>query len=521
MSPPARTFHEDHVKILRRSPKLLSKCLVLALPLLCMALGCRDETVEPPRPKNVVIFLADDLGYSELGCYGQELIRTPNIDRLAAGGMRFTQHYSGSPVCAPSRCVLMTGYHTGHSIVRNNWEGGGWEQGAEEGQYPLPEGTPTLARSLQEAGWATGAVGKWGLGGPLTSGHPNNQGFDLFHGYLCQRIAHNYYPTHLWLNEEKDMLEGNEWFKSHQKLTEPLEGDDAYYERYSAQTYAPDVMTESALGFIEENAEEPFFMYFASTIPHVSLQVPREDVEAYPAEWDEANYLGQKGYLPHPSPRRAYAAMVSHLDRDVGRVLDLLEELGIADDTLVIFTSDNGPTFNGGSDSKFFDSAHGMRGLKCSVHEGGIRVPFIASWPGHIEAGSVSDHVSAFHDILPTVLELTGQAPHEGIDGISFAATLTGEAEQAEHELLYWEYGNQQALRAGDWKAVRKKLKKHDMTTELYDLASDPEESNNLAKERPEVLARMESLMEEHRFPSEVFPIPALDGIPPESGEAK
>ena len=213
--------------------------------------------------------------------------------------------------------------------------------------------------------------------------------------------------------------------------------------------------------------------------------------------------------------------MVSHLDRDVGRVLDLLEELGIADETLVIFTSDNGPTFNGGSDSTFFDSAHGMRGLKCSVHEGGIRVPFIARWPGHIEAGSTSDHVSAFQDILPTVLELTGQEPHEGIDGISLAPTLTGRGEQAEHELLYWEYGNQQALRAGDWKAVRKKLKQGDKSIEIYDLASDPAETTNLSGERPEVLARMEARLEESRFPAEGFPIPTLDGLPPESEEAK
>lgn len=517
----ARAFHEDNVKILRIKIKERSRLLHTTLAIVALALSACTTTKEPPRPKNVVVFLADDLGYSELGCYGQERIRTPNIDRLAQSGMRFTQHYSGSPVCAPSRCVLMTGYHTGHSIVRNNWEGGGWEQGAPEGQYPLPEGTPTLARTLQEAGWATGAVGKWGLGGPETSGHPNRQGFDLFHGYLCQRIAHNYYPTHLWLNEEKDMLEGNDWFKSHQKIEAPLESDDEYYERYARETYAPDVMTDTALEFIRESAEEPFFLYFASIIPHVSLQVPREDVEVYPAEWDEAHYLGQKAYLPHPSPRRAYAGMVSHLDRDVGRVLDLLEELGIAEDTLVLFTSDNGPTFNGGSDSEFFDSARGMRGLKCSVHEGGIRVPFIASWPGHIEAGAVSDHMSAFQDILPTVLELTGQAPHEGIDGISFAPTLTGDAPQREHEHLYWEYGNQQAVRSGDWKAVRKRLKKNDLTTLLYDLAADPTESKNLAKERPEVLARMEALFEESRTPSEVFPIPALDGVPPESTEPK
>jgi arylsulfatase len=493
--------------------------LPTALCLLLFAACAAPE--EPARPKNVIVILADDLGYSELGCYGQELIRTPNIDRLAAAGMRFTQHYSGSPVCAPSRCVLMTGYHTGHAIVRNNWEGGGWDRGAPEGQYPLPEGTPTLARSLQDAGFATGCVGKWGLGGPETSGHPNRQGFDLFHGYLCQRIAHNYYPTHLWLNDEKDLLEGNEWFRPHQKLTEPLESDDAYYERYAAATYAPDVMTATALDFIADNAAEPFFLYFASTIPHVALQVPREDVEAYPSEWDEAPYLGQKGYLPHPSPRRAYAAMVSHLDRDVGRILDKLEELGIADETLVLFTSDNGPTFNGGSDSEFFDSAHAMRGLKCSVYEGGIRVPLIASWPGHIAPGSTSDHISAFEDILPTILELTSTAAHTGIDGISFAPTLTGAAAQPEHTHLYWEYGNQQALRAGDWKAVRRKLKKGDKAIEIYNLVSDPGERTDLSSTQPEVLARMQALLEASRFPSEVFPIPTLDGLPTNSEEAK
>lgn len=481
--------------------------LLLGLALLGPASRAQED-----GPPNVVLILADDLGWGELGCYGQALIQTPRIDSLAADGMRFTRFYSGSPVCAPSRCVLLTGLHTGHAIVRNNWENGGWGPDEPEGQFPLPAGTPQLGSLLSRAGFATGAFGKWGLGGPGTSGAPENQGFDHFLGYLCQRKAHNYYPTHLWHNGEKLELEGNAWFSAHQRIEAPLESEDAYYERFAAAQYAPELMLEGALAFLRENAERPFFLYYPSPIPHVALQVPREDLEAYPAEWDSEPYLGQRSYLPHPSPRRAYAAMVSHLDREVGAILDELERLGLSENTVVLFTSDNGPTFNGGSDSAFFDSAPGMRGLKVDVYEGGIRVPLLARWPGRIAAGSTSEHLSGFQDVLPTLLELAGEPAVEGLDGISLAPTLLGAGVQERHELLYWELGGQQAVRFGDWKAVRRNLRRGDTALELYDLANDPLESRDLAQERPRVAARAAALLEAARTPSADFPIEALDG---------
>ena len=494
---------------LRRS--LLPLLLVGALALGCAAPALGDPAIERPRP-NVVYILADDLGYAELSCYGQEKMRTPNIDRLAREGMRFTQHYSGSPVCAPSRCVLLTGLHTGHAVVRNNWENGGWGPDQPEGQLPLPEGTQTIAGRLKAIGYRTAAIGKWGLGGPGTSGQPDRQGFDLFHGYLCQRKAHNYYPTHLWRNGEKVMLEGNAWFSAHQKLEEPLESESEYAERFSAEQYAPELMAREALDFIRKSRGRPFFLYYASPIPHAAIQVPSEDLDAWPSEWDAEPYLGQKAYLPHPRPRAGYAAMVARLDRDVGRILDLLEELGLAQDTLVVFSRDNGPTFNGGTDSEFFESAGGLRGLKCSVYEGGIRVPMIARWPDRIAPRTVSETVSGFQDVLPTVLELAGGSWQGEIDGISLAPTLLGRGEQAEHDYLYWEYGGQQAIRMGPWKGVRPRLGKGEKALELYHLERDPAESRDLAAEHPEIVERLEEALLAARTTSVAFPIPALDG---------
>jgi arylsulfatase A len=496
------------------SAPLLSLLIPATLCLTTLGDAASTTQTAGERRPNIVYVLADDLGYGELGCYGSEKIRTPNVDRIAREGMSFTQHYSGSPVCAPSRCVLLTGKHTGHAIVRDNWENGGWGEDDPEGQYPLPEGTVTIARILQEAGYATGAFGKWGNGGPGTSGHPLEQGFERFVGYLCQRQAHNYYPTHLWSDRERLELPGNEWFKSHQKLTEPLADEDEYYARYSRATYAGDPMIEGALEFLRDHQAEPFFLYYASPIPHAALQVPRSEVEAYRDAFPETAYLGQKGYLPHPTPRAAYAAMVSRLDREVGRILDELDALGLAQDTIVMFSSDNGPTFNGGTDSAFFDSAPGMRGLKCSVYEGGLRVPFIARWPLKIAAGTHSDLLSGFQDVLPTfaeLLELDVSLPSD-LDGLSLAPTLLARGEQAEHELLYWEYAGQQAIRVGKWKGVRPRLRKGDLALELYDLEVDRAESNDLAAEHPEVVARLEALRAREHAPSEVFPLPTVDG---------
>lgn len=488
--------------------------LLLLLALCAPALATQDTARDTlPRRPSVVYILADDLGYGELGCYGSTRIRTPNLDRVAREGMRFTQHAAGSPVCAPSRCVLLTGQHTGHSIVRDNWENGGWGEDAPEGQYPLPDESVTIAELLRDAGYACGAFGKWGNGGPESSGHPLNQGFERFLGYLCQRKAHNYYPTHLWSDRERLPLAGNDFFPSHQRLDAPLAREEAYYERFARATYAGDVLIEGALEFLRAHADEPFFLYYASPIPHAALQVPRREVEAYRGAFEETPYLGQKGYLPHPTPRAAYAAMVSRLDREVGRLLDELDALGLAEDTVVMFSSDNGPTFNGGTDSTFFESTAGLRGLKCSVYEGGLRVPFLVRWPGHVAPGATSALVSGFQDVLPTLAELCGaDASGLELDGLSLAPTLLGSGVQEQHAHLYFEYAGQQALRAGRWKAVRRGLRRGDLTLELYDLELDPRESTDVATDHPEVVQRLAELLASEHEPSQVFPLPTVDG---------
>jgi arylsulfatase A-like enzyme len=469
--------------------------------------GCRPN---PEAPPNVVFIMADDLGYGELGSYGQTKIRTPSIDRIAAEGMRFTQHYSGSPVCAPSRCVLLTGLHTGHAYIRDNDEmnerGDVWRDPDLEGQRPLLEGTYTLGSLFQEAGYVTGAIGKWGLGGPGSSGAPNRLGFDHWYGYLCQRVAHNYYPTHLWRNDEKDILEGNEYFYPHQPFPDDGDPDDpASYEPYSGDDYSMDHMAEEARAFIRQHAEEPFFLYLPFPVPHVSLQVPEDSVEEYEGEFEDTPYLGDRGYLPHPKPRAAYAAMITRMDREIGTILDLLDELGLSDNTLVLFTSDNGPTFNGGTDSEFFESAAGLRGLKTELYEGGIRVPLVARWPGRIPEGAVSDVPSAFWDFLPTFAELVETDLPVATDGVSLLPALEGSPEaMGDREYLYWEFQGRQAVRMGRWKAY---LTVADGAFELYDLEADRAESTNRAGDEPEVVARIRTIMEEARTESELFPL--------------
>jgi arylsulfatase A-like enzyme len=466
--------------------------------------GASSDAASPPP--NVIYLYADDLGYGEVGAYGQQIIETPNLDRMAAEGMRFTQHYSGSAVCAPSRASLLTGKHTGHAFIRDNKELGGWGPDEPEGQWPLAAEEVTLGELLQDAGYATAAIGKWGLGGPDDHGHPNRQGFDLFYGYLCQRVAHNYYPTHLWRNDRRDMLTGNDYFAAHQRIeTAPAAADG--WEQYAGATYAPDRMIDEALGFVRENAERPFFLYFASIVPHVAIQVPEDSLAQYAGQLDEEPYLGQRGYLPHPEPRAGYAAMVTRMDGDFGRILDLLDELGIADNTVVMFSSDNGPTFNGGSDSEFFDSAAGLRGLKTELYEGGIKVPMIARWPGRIAAGTISSMVSAQWDVLPTVLELAALPVAANVDGISLAPELLAAGEQAAHASLYWELGRQQAYRQGDWKLYRRADSGGQIeVTELFNLALDPNETTDLAAAEPERLAQMLAGARAARTPSEVFP---------------
>ena len=487
--------------------------------MLCAVFPAADDQAKTPgaaQTPNVVYVLADDLGWSELGCYGQDKIRTPHMDRLAREGMRFTQHYSGSPVCAPSRCVLLTGKHTGHAVVRNNWENGGWGESEPEGQYPLPESEVTIAEMLKDRGYATACIGKWGLGGPETVGHPNNQGFDHFYGYLCQRKAHNYYPSHLWRNGEKHVINDGEYFRAHQRLKEPLATEEAYQERYDRADYAPALMRDEAVEFIRDNADGPFFLYYASPIPHVALQAPQEDIEQYPRDWDDQHYLGHQGYLPHPRPRAAYAAMITHLDAEIGAILDELEAQGVADNTIVMISSDNGTTFNGGVEADFFDSTASLRGLKCSLYEGGIRVPMIVRWPGHVKPGTMSDHISSFQDVMPTIADVTSTTAPDS-DGVSFLPELTG-GEQQDHEVLYWEFGRQQAVRMGRWKGIRPNLKNGNTTIQLFDLESDLGEQQDVSAAHPEVVDRLRRAMEEQHVPSEIFPLVTIDDPPAEPG---
>jgi len=471
-----------------------------------------SPTKHSSRP-NIIYILADDLGYGELGCYGQKKIKTPNIDKLAAEGMRFTDHYSGSPVCAPSRCTLMTGKHTGHAYIRGNDEmrerGDVWHDPNLEGQRPLPVGTETIGTLMQKAGYKTAAIGKWGLGWTGSTGDPNKQGFDLFYGYNCQRVAHNYYPTHLWRNDKKEMLKGNEYFFPHQKLPADKNPDDPKsYEPYKGKDYALDFLAKEARNFIKKNKTNPFFLYLPFTVPHVALQVPDDSLNEYKDAFPEKPYKGERGYLPHPTPRAAYAAMITRMDREIGRIMNLLKKLGLEENTLVMFSSDNGATFQnvGGADPAFFESNKPLRGFKQDVYEGGIRVPMIARWKGKIEPGSTTDLISAFWDIMPTLADLAGTDIVDNIDGISFLPTLFGKFEKQKlHKYLYWEYAQRkQAVRMGDWKAIRLSPKSE---IELYNLKNDIVEKNNIASKNPDVVAEMKKIMKAGRTESEFFPL--------------
>ena len=459
-------------------------------PLFALSI-CLATTQPASAAPNIIYILADDLGYAELGSYGQKIIRTPHLDRLAAEGMRFTQHYAGSAVCAPSRCVLMTGMHTGHAAIRGNSEV------QPEGQRPIPDEAVTIAELLKAEGYATAAMGKWGLGYPGSEGDPNHQGFDLFYGYNCQRHAHNHYPKYLWRNDQREVLEGN-----HRELT-------------GAQ-YSQDLFIREALAFIRAHREEPFFLYLPVAVPHLSIQAPEAAVAEYTGKIPEEAYQDRSKYLRHPTPRAGYAAMITHLDRGVGQIVTLVKELGLDENTLIVFSSDNGPTYDrlGGSDSEFFDSAGPLRGLKGSLYEGGIRVPLVARWPGRIAQGATSEHVSAFYDLLPTFAEIAGADAPQQIDGLSFAPTLLDQGEQPQHDHLYWEfpsYGGQQAVRQGDWKAVRQNMSRGNLEIELYNLAEDVGEQHNLAAKHPQRVAQFAEMMQAEHTPNPHFPLRPLD----------
>ncbi len=501
--------------------------------------GCiQDQLVaqEPEQP-NIIYILADDLGYGELGVYGQQKIETPNLDRLAENGMKFTNHYAGSPVCAPTRYNLLTGRHAGNSYIRGNSElperGDVWnfeamfENPELEGQRPILPETITIADKLKEAGYRTAAIGKWGNGGPGTEGHPNKHGFDLFYGYLCQRQAHTYYPTHLWRNDERIMLD-NDLVDPHQPLPEGLDPYDpeSYAMFHDQPDYSAKLMHEEAVRFIEDSSSDPFFLFLPTPIPHVSLQAPERWIDYYREKFgdEEPYYMGGTGYLhytPARYPNATYAAMISYLDEQVGEIVDKLKELGLYENTLIMFSSDNGPLDGLGVDPVYFDSAApflGIRGWgKGMVREGGIRVPMIATWENRIPAGSTTDHISAFWDVMPTLTDIAGVEPPEDIDGISFLPVLEGnEYKQRRHDYLYWEFpgrGGQQAVRMGRWKGVRMDIiSEGNLEIELYDLVADPQEQHNVAGRYPEILERIEQIMAEARTPPELpeFRMPAL-----------
>ena len=443
--------------------------LTLLLGIFVLPLGLVHSRAAE-KPPNIIFIMADDLGYGHLGCYGQKRIETPRLDRLARQGMRFTQAYAGCTVCAPSRSVLMTGLHTGHTSVRANLGG-----------VPLLDEDITVAEVLCEAGYTSGCFGKWGLGDAETSGVPRRQGFDEFFGYLHQVHAHFYYPEYLWHNETKAPLPGN------------AEGRRGQYTH--------DEITERAMGFISRNREQPFFCYVPYTIPHVELLVPVESLARYRGKFEETPFVDSRGhYADQTHPRAAIAAMIWHLDQSVGRILDLLDELELAEKTIVFFTSDNGAQSGYGTDPDFFNACGPLHGYKGSPYEGGLRVPMIVRWPGHIAAGTQSVQVTYFADFLPTAAELAGTTATSSIDGISIVPTLLGEEaagrKQAQHEYLYWELPRprrlMQAVRFGDWKGLKNGTEN---PIELYNLANDIAESDDASAERPQIVAKIEELM--------------------------
>ena len=477
--------------------------------------------IEGPRP-NIVFILADDLGYGELGCYGQEKIRTPNVDRLAAEGMKFLQHYTGAPVCAPARCVLMTGKNLCHAEIRGNKDAGNGR--VFPGQWPLTDGAVTIAEVLKQAGYVTGAFGKWGLGPSNSSGSPIKQGFDRYYGYNCQRNAHSFYPLFLD-SDEREVIINKGLIYGHQRKPE----GEVRAEDYRLENYAPDMILGEALKYIDKvaNGDQPFFVYLPFVEPHVSIQSPQEWIDRYPKEWDEEKgpYRGQNGYVPHPRPRAAYASMISDLDEHVGAVVERLEKHGVLDNTLIVFTSDNGtthpsrdPAFNvGGVDAEFFNSTVDLRGWKGSVYEGGIRVPCVVRWPEYVAMGSENNVPTYFPDWFQTLAGVAGMDMSEepGLDGIDLYSLLTGDESEKRDELMIWDfanYGGLIAIRDGKWKAVRRDVsKKTPAAWELYDIEADRSEAHDLARQHPEVVERLEKAFIETRTAEPDFPSPLYD----------
>ena len=470
-----------------------------------------EQTTGKP---NIIFILADDMGYAEAGCYGQKLIETPNIDALAARGVRFTDAYSGSPVSAPSRCSMLTGLNAGHAYIRDNDE---WAERGEvwnyakvsedinlEGQRPIPENSVTIPKLLKAQGYATGCFGKWGLGSPISEGAPQRQGFDEFYGFNCQRQAHSYFPNHLWRNDQRVML-NNRIIAPGTKLPEGADPNDPRsYDIFFQKDYAAELFLTESMAFIERNASHPFFIFFSTTVPHKPIQAPQRLVERYVEKFgDEKPYTGGS-YYPCRYPAATYAAMVSYLDEQVGLFVDKLKELGIYDNTVIVFASDNGPSYM----ADHFQSAapfssEGSR-IKGTLYEGGIRVPLVVAWGDRLTPGRVSHLPVALYDLMPTFCQIAGSptAPAQ-TDGISLLPEIVGREGQLQHKYLYWEFasgGGQQAVRMGRWKGLRTGINRNgNMNIQLFDLENDPQESTDLAGAHPDIVARMSEVMASSR----------------------
>lgn len=520
----------------------MTKLQALVLIVLIFIFGCQNKKttekgeVQTNQKPNIIYILADDLGYGDLGVYGQTKIETPNIDRLAKEGMLFTQHYSAAPVCAPARASLLTGLHGGHASIRGNDE---WEQRGDvwnyramindstlEGQRPMPKNTVTIAQLLKSVDYKTAIVGKWGLGAPHTQSIPTEMGFDYFFGYNCQRFAHTYTPVHLYENERRYHLR-NDTIAPHFGL---LEADDplalSSYEKYTQPDYAPELIFDKMMGFIKANKNGSFFVYWASPIPHVPLQAPQNWIDYYVNKFgDEAPYYFKKevgSYFPVRYPHATYAAMISYLDENVGRLIAYLKAENLYENTLIVFTSDNGPTSDGGADPEFFNSGGILQGQagrgKGHTYEGGIRVPMIATWPAKIKAGSTNDHISIFYDVLPTLNDIANLSTDVKTDGISFYNTLTASVGQKKHDYLYWEfagYNGQIAVRMGNWKMIWRNIKNGNKDVELYDLDADVREEHNVMDEHPEMLEKFYGIVKkEHATPENTsFIIPDAEQL--------
>ncbi len=486
----------------------MKKSLFISVLMLCFCFT-KNSLAQQQSP-NIIYIYVDDLGYGSTEPYGNELIKTPHLKQLAEEGMLFTDHYSSAPVCAPARGALLTGKHTGHAYIRGNYELGEFDDAHEGGQMPLPEGTNTLPELLQKAGYVTGGFGKWGLGMVNNSGAPTRQGFDEFFGVLDQKQAHNYYPTHVWKNGKKIPLDNHTKFV-HTKLgRDTATAQD--FKAYVGQEYAPKVILDETLRFIDANQDQPFFVYFAPTLPHVSLQVPEKYRDMYVGKFknEPTYYYGQYGYAPVKYPYSSFAGMITYLDMQVGKLVEKLKALGLADNTIIMFSSDNGGSQESGVPDKLFDINGPLRGFKRDLYEGGIREPFIVWWPGKVKAGSTSKLISAQYDVMATLADLTGQSL-QNTDGISFLPTLLGEnKQQIKHKYLYWEFGEKGgsvAVRKGKWKGVKTNLKKNpDAPWQLYNLKKDVGETTDVASKHPEILKQFDEIVQKEHWNAHIRP---------------